>query len=82
MLRKSLSFDGGEWPKGALLQLGYTKTGDPILFIGQVRAQLAENDVFFSDRGVSVTRDQLAILEPLQVFTEPTPAGGHGSGVH
>jgi hypothetical protein len=82
MLRKSLSFDGGEWPKGALVQLGYTKTGDPILFIGQVRAQLEENDLFFSDRGVSVTREQLTIIEPLQIFAEPTPAGGHATGVH
>ena len=82
MLRKSLAFDGGEWPKGALVQLGYTKTGDPILFIGQVRAQLAENDLFFSDRGVSLTREQLAMLEPLQIFTEPTPAGAHSTGVH
>jgi hypothetical protein len=82
MLRKALSFDGGEWPKGALLQLGYTKAGDPILFIGQVRAELAENDLFFSDRGVSVTREQLAMLEPLQIFAEPTPVGGHATGVH
>jgi hypothetical protein len=82
LLRKSLSFEGGEWPKGALVQLGYTKTGDPILFIGQVRAQLAENDLFFSDRGVSVSREQLTIIEPLQIFTEPAPAGGHTTGVH
>ena len=38
MLRKALTFEGGEWPKAALVQLGYTKNGDPILFIGQVRA--------------------------------------------
>ena len=63
MLRKALSFDGGEWPKASLVQLGYTRTADPILFIGQVRAQLAENDLWFSDRGVGVTRDQLALLE-------------------
>ena len=82
MLRKALSFDGGQWPPSALVQLGYTKTGDPILFIAQVRAQLQENDLFFSERGLSATRDQLALLEPLQVFTEPTPEGGHATGVH
>ncbi len=82
MLRKSLTFEGGEWPKAALVQLGYTRNADAILFIGQVRAQLQENDLFFSDRGVSVEREKLAILEPLQVFVEPVPAGGHGSGVH
>jgi len=82
MLRKSLSFDGGEWPKAAIVQLGYTRNGDPILFIAQVRAQLAENDLFFSDRGVGITRDQLALLEPVQVFTEPVPEGVHTAGVH
>jgi hypothetical protein len=82
MLRKALSFDGGEWPKSALVQLGYTRTADPILFIGQVRAQLAENDLWFSDRGVGIKRDQLALLEPLQVFAEPAEAGAHTTGVH
>ncbi len=82
MLRKGLEFDGGSWPKGTLVQLGYTRTGDPILFIGQVRAQLDENDLFFSDKGVGITRDQLALLEQLQVFAEPAPEGGHTTGTH
>jgi hypothetical protein len=82
MLRKPLAFDGGEWPKAALVQLGYTKTADAILFIAQARAELKENDLFFSDRGVSIDREKLALLEPLQVFTEPPPAGAHGTGVH
>jgi hypothetical protein len=81
-LRKALSFEGGEWPKGALVQLGYNKSADPILFIGQVRAQLDENDLWFSDRGVSITREQLALLEALQVFAEPAQAGAHTTGVH
>ena len=57
------------------MQLGFTRTGDPILFIAQVRAQLQENDLYFSDRGVGVTAEQLALLEPVQVFAEPIPAG-------
>jgi hypothetical protein len=81
-LRKALTFDGGEWPKAALTQLGYTRNGDPILFIAQVRAQLEENDLFFSDRGVGITREQLAILEPVQTFAEPAAAGAHTTGVH
>src|ERR1700722_17639642 len=81
-LRKAMSFEGGEWPKGALVQLGYNKNADPILFIGQVRAQLDENDLWFSDRGVSITREQLALLEALQVFAEPAQAGAHTTGVH
>ncbi len=82
MLRRPLAFSGGEWPKAALVQLGYTRAGEPILFIAQVRANLQENDLFFSERGVSIERDQLALLEPLQVFVEPTPAGAHSTGVH
>jgi len=82
MLRKALSFEGGEWPKATLVQLGYTRTADPILFIAQVRAQLDENDLFFSDRGVGVSREQLALLEQLQVFAEPAAAGTHTTGVH
>ena len=82
MLRKALEFQGGSWPKGTLLQLGYTKVGDPILFIGQVRAQMDENDLFFSDRGVGITREQLSVLEPLNVFVEPPPEGAHTAGTH
>src|SRR4051794_5345825 len=71
MLRKDLTFDGGSWPKGTLVQLGYTRTGDPILFIAQQRASLEENDLFFSDRGVGVAANVLPSLEPLKVFEEP-----------
>ncbi len=79
-LRSRLAFDGGEWPKGALVQLGYTRNADPILFIARVRARLAENDLWFSDRGVLVRRDQLALLEPASVYTEP--AGDAQPGDH
>ena len=82
MLRKALSFEGGEWPKSALVQLGYNRNGDPILFIAQQRAQLQENDRFFSDRGVPLSRDQLTLLEPLQIFAEPAEEGAHTTGVH
>jgi len=81
-LRKGLEFEGGSWPKGTLVQLGYTKSGDPILFIAQVRATMEENDLFFSDRGVGITRDQLAVLEALGVYQEPVAEGGHTTGTH
>ncbi len=78
-LRKELTFDGGKWPKGALVQLGYTRAAEPILFIARVRQKLAENDLFFSDRGVPITKEQLSILEPASVFEEPSEGGdGHG----
>jgi hypothetical protein len=81
-LRKQLDFEGGSWPKAALVQLGYTNKGEPILFIAQVRAQLVENDLYFSDRGVGIARDQLPLLEQLSVFAEPPPEGAHTAGTH
>jgi hypothetical protein len=75
-LRKELAFDGGSWPKGALVQLGYTRIGEPILFIAQQRGQMAENDLFFAESGVKVGNDKLAQLEPLTVFIEQ---GGHAA---
>ena len=81
-LRKALDFDGGSWPKGTLVQLGYTRTAEPILFIAQLRATLDENDLFFSDRGVGISSEQLAWLEPLNVYVEPSEPGGHGTGTH
>lgn len=76
-LRKELSFDGGKWPKGTLVQLGYTQAGAPILFIARVRAHLEENDLHFSDRGVGIKREQLSILEPVTVYQEPDDGSGH-----
>jgi hypothetical protein len=81
-LRKQLDFEGGSWPKGALVQLGYNKSGDAILFIAQKRAQRSENSLFFSERGVPLARERLSILEPLNVYTEPQGAGGHDTGTH
>jgi hypothetical protein len=80
MLRRELTFEGGSWPKGALVQLGYTKAADPILFIAQLRSKLDENDLWFSDRGVGITREQLSILEQVTVFQENAEGGGDDHG--
>ena len=79
-LRRDLSFEGGSWPKGSLVQLGYTKSADPILFIARVRPTLTENDLFFSDKGVGLQRDQLNILEPVTVYDEPGDGSEHATG--
>ena len=79
-LRRDLSFEGGSWPKGSLVQLGYTKSADPILFIARVRPALTENDLFFSDKGVGLQRDQLNILEPVTVYDEPGDGSEHATG--
>ncbi len=81
-LRKQLDFDGGSWPKGTLVQLGYNKSGDAILFIAQKRAQRADNSLWFSERGVPLSRERLSLLEPVTVFTEPQGEGGHSTGTH
>jgi hypothetical protein len=81
-LRKQLDFEGGSWPKATLVQLGYTKAGEAILFIGQKRSQRTDNGLWFSDRGVPLSRDRLSLLEPLSIFTEPIGEGGHDPGTH
>src|SRR5262245_15605618 len=56
-LAQDLEFEGGKWPAGSIVQLGYTRRADPILFIAQLRARLEENVLWFADRGVSLQRD-------------------------
>jgi hypothetical protein len=70
-LSAELGFPGGKWPQGALLQLGYTRTAEPILFLAQQRQNAVENDLFFGEEGVRVDRSALALLRPLVVFVEP-----------
>ncbi len=72
-LKEQLTFgDSGRWLVNAIVQLGYTKGGDPILFIAQRRNPLASNDLFFSDKGVKVELDRLdALIEPLAWYQEP-----------
>lgn len=81
-LRKELPFpDGsGSWPKNALVQLGYTRQADPILFMARVRSRLDENDLFFSDKGLKITRDQLSLLERANVHVEEDDgSSGHAA---
>lgn len=78
-LKKELAFEGGSWPRNALVQLGYTRNGDPILFMARVRSSLAENDLFFSDKGLKITRDQLSILDRANVFIEEADPNAHVS---
>ena len=79
-LRRELTFEGGPWQKGVLVQLGYTKTAEPILFIARLRPSLAENDLFFSDKGVGIKREQLSMLEPAVIYSEPGDGSEHATG--
>jgi hypothetical protein len=69
-LRQSLVFDGGQWPRGALVQLGFTREAEPVLFIAQRLARREANDLFFADQGVAISLEQLILLEPLVVAAD------------
>ena len=73
-LLKEKTFEGGgKWLVNAIVQLGYTRAAEPILFIAQRRSPLASNDLFFSDKGVKVSFDDLdKWIEPLAWYQEPS----------
>lgn len=73
-LLKERTFEGGgKWLVNAIVQLGYTKGADPILFIAQRRSPLTANDLFFSDKGVKVEFDELdGMIESLAWYQEPS----------
>lgn len=72
-LRREFAFgDSGKWIQNAIIQLGYTRRGEPILFIAQRRAPLTNNELWFSDKGVKLDLDKVdELLEPLAWYQEP-----------
>lgn len=73
VLRARLEFHEVAWPSRSLVQLGYDRAGNGLLFLAQRRFQLAENALFFAEVGVPLDPSQLDQLEPLVVFEEPDP---------
>lgn len=64
--------EGGKWLVNAIVQLGYTRKAEPILFIAQRRSPLSSNDLFFSDKGVKIELDDIdQKIEPLAWYQEP-----------
>ena len=59
LLREFTFGEKGRWLKNAIVQLGYTRAADPILFIAQRRNPLVSNDLFFSDKGVKIELDEV-----------------------
>jgi hypothetical protein len=53
---------GGKWLKNALVQLGYNESGQGIIFVAEQREDVAENALFFSDRGIQVNDSMLERL--------------------
>lgn len=64
--------DKGKWIENAIVQLGYTRKGEPILFIAQRRSPLTSNELWFSDKGVKIELEQVdEMLQPLAWYQEP-----------
>ena len=71
VLSATFQFVGGAWPKGTLVQLGYTRRAEPMLFLAQRKAKSSDNHLVFSDRGVRMPDEGLAGLQgPLTVYTD------------
>ncbi len=69
-LRRSLSFAGGLWPQGVLVQLGYTREGEPRLFIARREGARQGNHLSFADIGVGIPLEGLSDLAPLIVASD------------
>jgi hypothetical protein len=54
-----------KWFEGAIVQLGYNRSGEGLLFIAKRRPNLAENDLFFGDKGVKISDAEFGDLMPL-----------------
>lgn len=72
-LLKEKTFDGGgKWLVNAIVQLGYTRGAEPILFIAQRRNPLTSNDLYFSDKGVKMELAELeGMIELMAWYQEP-----------
>lgn len=63
---------GGKYLENAIVQLGYTKAAEPILFIAQRRSPLVSNDLFFSDKGAKIDLNLAKdLLDPLAWYQDP-----------
>ena len=71
-LKEEFTFgDGGRYVPNTLVQLGYTKSAEPILFIAQRRAPQTANHLFFSEKGAKISLEEVErLLEPLVWFQE------------
>lgn len=71
--------ESGKWIENAIVQLGYTRKAEPILFIAQRRSPLTSNELWFSDKGVKIELDQVdEMLQPLAWYQEPEKKDGNG----
>lgn len=68
--RERVFAENNRWPIGALVQLGYNRQGQGILFIARRRKELAENDLFFAKSGQRIDDEWFPHLSPVHFFDE------------
>ena len=65
--------DGGRWIKNAIVQLGYNREGQGIIFVGELHDNEERNVLLFSDRGMIVDDGLLdrLIWAPILPVSQP-----------
>ncbi|MCC6644496.1 MAG: hypothetical protein IT374_02865 [Polyangiaceae bacterium] len=75
VLAREVRFDGGAWPARALVQLGYSRLAEPMIFLAQLRGERRDNALHFGDEGVALSDPDLDALLPVTLFVEPGADG-------
>ena len=71
-LKKEMVFrENNKWLEGAIVQLGYNRRGEALLFIAKRRKPLVENDLFFESQGIKVDDEWLDQLDALAWHEPP-----------
>jgi hypothetical protein len=69
-LGEQVKFEGGAWPRGTLVQLGYDRAASPIVFIAQRLAAESGSALRFAEQGLMIGEEVLAAMIPLTVYEE------------
>ncbi len=76
-LPRALNFDGGgRWLENAIVQLGYDRSGNGILFIAERRDATEGNALWFSDRGHRIDDQLLGELRWAPILPVSDVPGG------
>ena len=70
------SADGGSWLKGAIVQLGYNREGEGIVFVGERHDAEVRNLLLFSESGWKISDDLLFKLVWAPILPVRNPAEG------
>ena len=76
-LPETLTFEGGgQWLTNAVVQLGYDRQGQGIIFVAERREAYEENALYFSDRGNRISDDLLSRLRWAPILPVREAPGG------